>query len=304
MGILVIGSSNTDLVINAPKLPKPGETVLGQNFHTAAGGKGANQAVAAARLGSDVVFCCRIGNDDYGRNAKSGFEKDGIDTSYVFVTDDTPSGVAMITVDEGAENSIVVASGANMCLSAADVDSIANFSNFDIILLQLEIPIDTVSHIAELAGSSNCRLVLNPAPVTALPASVLERVNIITPNETETELLTGIKITDDDSAVKAAEALRAMGPETVIITLGAKGALLCTETQHEFIPSFRCNAVDTTAAGDVFNGALVVALSEGKPMKDAIRFASAASAISVTRLGAQPSAPYRNEVDEFLRKHE
>lgn len=302
MGILVIGSSNTDLVVNASKLPRPGETVLGGEFFVNPGGKGANQAVGAARAGKNVTFCCMTGKDDYGKAAKALFDKEGIDTSYIFSTPDKPSGVALITVDKNAENCIVVASGANLEIKPSDIDKIKDFKDYDIVLAQLEIPMATVQHIGELAKKNGVKFVLNPAPAQKLPASLLSCVDIITPNETEAEILTGIKVTDDNSAVEAAKALCALGIKDVIITMGSRGALLYSGGKAEFVPAFKVKAVDTTAAGDIFNGALCVALSEGKTLREAIVFASAASSISVTRSGAQASAPYRKEIEKVLEK--
>lgn len=299
MAILVIGSSNTDLVVNVDSIPKPGQTVLGDSFFVNPGGKGANQAVGAARLGKDVSFCCKTGEDDYGRAAKELFAKEGMDTSFVFSTPDHPSGVALIAVDRNGENSIVVASGANMDLLPEDIDRIGSFSRFDIVLCQLEIPLQTVEYIATKARRDGAKFVLNPAPACKLPDSLLSCVDILTPNETEAEIISGIKVTDTESAAAAARKIMETGVGQVIVTLGSKGALLCSDKEQTLVPAFKVRAVDTTAAGDIFNGALCVALSEGKEMVNAIRFASAASSISVTRKGAQASAPYRNEVDKI-----
>ena len=299
MAILVIGSSNTDLVVNVNSIPKPGQTVLGDSFFVNPGGKGANQAVGAARLGKDVSFCCKTGEDDYGRAAKELFAKEGMDTSFVFSTPDHPSGVALIAVDRNGENSIVVASGANMDLRPEDIDRIGSFSRFDIVLSQLEIPLQTVEYIATKARKDGAKFVLNPAPACKLPDSLLSCVDILTPNETEAEIISGIKVTDTESAAAAARKIMETGVGQVIVTLGSKGALLCSDKEQTLVPAFKVRAVDTTAAGDIFNGALCVALSEGKEMVNAIRFASAASSISVTRKGAQASAPYRNEVDKI-----
>ena len=300
MAILVIGSSNTDLVVNVNSIPKPGQTVLGDSFFVNPGGKGANQAVGAARLGKDVSFCCKTGEDDYGRAAKELFAKEGMDTSFVFSTPDHPSGVALIAVDKNGENSIVVASGANMDLRPEDIDRIGSFSRFDIVLCQLEIPLQTVEYIATKARKDGAKFVLNPAPACKLPDSLLSLVDILTPNETEAEIISGIKVTDTESAAAAAGKIMETGVGQIIVTLGSKGALYCSGNGQTLVPAFKVRAVDTTAAGDIFNGALCVALSEGKEMVDAIRFASAASSISVTRKGAQASAPYRDEVNRII----
>lgn len=302
MSILVIGSSNTDLVVCAEKMPKPGETLLGGTFFVNPGGKGANQAVAAARLGKEITFCCMTGCDDYGRAAKKLFDQEGIDTTYVFSTPDCASGVALITVDARGENSIVVASGANLKLLPEDIDRIEGYEQYDIVLCQLETPVETVCHAAWKVKCNGGRFVLNPAPACPLPQKLLSLVDIITPNETEAEILSGVPITDCASAVKAAEVLSSFGIRTVIITLGSKGALLYQDGQSEVMPAFQVKAVDTTAAGDVFNGALCVALSEGKEIHEAIRFAQAASSIAVTRVGAQQSAPSRTDVESVLNQ--
>jgi len=300
MGILVIGSSNTDLVVRSERMPKPGETVLGGEFFVNAGGKGANQAVGAARVGADVSFCCRVGDDDYGKNSIDIFKKDGINTEYVFKTQGCPSGVAIIVVDSKGENSIVVASGANLKLAPEDIDSIEDLSSYSIALAQLEIPVETVERAAFRCHSEGVKFVLNPAPACKLPESLIKLIDVITPNETETEILTGIKVTDEDSATQAAQVLCKMGVNTVIITMGSKGAFLYQDGKGELIPAFEVQAVDTTAAGDIFNGALCAAMCEGKDIKEAVLFAQAASSISVTRKGAQPSAPTRSEVESKL----
>ena len=300
MSILVIGSSNTDLVVRSPRMPKPGETILGGEFFVNPGGKGANQAVGAARVGADVTFCCRVGDDDYGKSSKALFEKEKINTEYVYKTEGCPSGVAVIVVDSNAENSIVVASGANLRLAPDDIDAVRDFGSFDVALAQLETPLETIAAAARRCGEEGVRFVLNPAPAQKLPASILSKVDIITPNETETEILTGIKVEDDSSAARAAQALCDLGVRTVIITLGSKGAYLYQDGKGELIPAFKTKPVDTTAAGDIFNGALCAAISEGRNIREAILFAQAASSISVTRMGAQSSAPSRSEVDSVI----
>ena len=298
--ILVIGSSNTDMVICTEHLPLPGETVIGGTFFMNPGGKGANQAVTVARLGGRVSFICKTGSDIFGHQANQLFNEEGIDTSYVFSDTKNPSGVALITVDTDAENCIVVAPGANAHLTPNDLKRSAEaVEAADIILLQLEIPMQTVEAAAAMAYRLGKKVVLNPAPASKLSAGLLETLYAITPNETEAEAISGIRITDEHTAEEAARKIASMGVCNVIITLGAKGALVFDGEHCEVVPAYKIQAVDTTAAGDVFNGALVVALSEGRTLPEAVRFACKASAISVTRSGAQNSVPYRTEVDVF-----
>ena len=295
--ILVVGSSNTDMVIKIDRLPRPGETVTGGTFFMNPGGKGANQAVSAARLGGNVTFICKTGNDIFGSQAKQLFEKEGIDTSRMFSDSDHPSGVALITVDSEAENCIAVASGSNANLLPEDISTVREaVEKADIILMQLEIPVETIKYVTEIARKHGKKVILNPAPAQPLDHELLQSLYLITPNETEAEMISGIKITDDDSLKACARAIYDMGVQSVIITLGSKGAFLYTGDSGERIPGNEVKAVDTTAAGDVFNGALAVAVSEGYDLTGAIRFANKAAAISVTRVGAQASAPYRNEV--------
>lgn len=299
--IVVIGSTNTDMVVRASHLPKPGETIVGGEFLMNPGGKGANQAVAVARLGGNISFVCKIGADAFGRESKEHFNRENIDTSFVFTDRNNPSGVALITVDAHAENCIVVASGANGNLNPEDIDvAKVAIEQADIVLMQLETPLRTIEYAAELAYEMNKKVVLNPAPGSSLSFDLLRRLYLITPNETEAEIITGIKITDRESALKAARCMMEKGISNVIITLGSKGSLVYSEGKSEFVPAHQVSAIDTTAAGDVFNGALVVALSEGKNLFEAAAFATKASAISATRMGAQSSAPYRNEVDAFV----
>lgn len=301
--IIVVGSSNTDMIIKLARIPRPGETILGGDFVTAAGGKGANQAVGAARAGGQVTFIARVGQDMLGKQAVAGFIKHGIYVDYVFRDPSAPSGVALIFVAKDGENSIAVAGGANAKLSPADVKKAkAAFAGASVLVMQLETPLETVQAAADLAAKAGVCVILNPAPAQPLPDKLLNRVSILTPNETEAELLTGIAVTDDASAALAAAKLRARGVQTVIITLGARGAHVATASGEQLVPGFKVKAVDTTAAGDVFNGALAVAMAEGKPLELAVRFANAAAAISVTRLGAQPSAPTRREIERYLKK--
>jgi ribokinase len=298
MSIVVIGSSNTDMVVKCPKLPAPGETVLGGNFLMAAGGKGANQAVAAARLGAQVEFVARLGSDMFGAAALQNFEREGLGTRFVVRDANAPSGVALIFVDEGGENEIVVASGANMKLSPADVDAAEEaIEQAKVVVLQLEVPLQTVEHAVNLAHRRNVPVILNPAPAQKLSDELLSKVSVLTPNEIELQLLTGN--TEPNRERERAEQVLQTGVGTVIVTLGSDGALIVARDRNQHVPTFKVEAVDTTAAGDCFAGALAVALAEDKAMPDAVRFACAAAAISVTRLGAQPSMPTREEVLGF-----
>jgi len=295
--IIVIGSSNTDMVIKTHKFPAPGETILGGKFLMNPGGKGANQAVAAARLDGDVVFIGKIGNDIFGKQAVRLLEEEGININFVSTDEENPSGVALITVDAKGENSIVVAPGSNGTFSVFDFEAaISVLDDAELVVMQLEIPVDVVEHIAKIAHSRGIKVILNPAPAAKLSDELLQNLYLITPNETEAELLTGIHITDHDSALKAAQILQSKGVVMVIITLGASGAFVLQNGHSEIISAPLVQAIDSTAAGDTFNGALAVAISEGKSIQDAIIFANRAAAISVTRIGAQASVPYRNEL--------
>lgn len=296
--LIVIGSSNTDMVVQAAKLPAPGETVLGGTFLLNPGGKGANQAVAAARLGARVMLVAKVGNDVFGQQAILGFEREGIHTEFVSVDEDRPSGVALIGVDRHGENAIMVAPGANAHLHPAEVElALAAGQGQPWVLLQLEIPLATVEYAAREAHDRGWAVILNPAPAQPLPTSLFPYLYAITPNETEAEILTGIPVMDEPSAVAAAKVLHSLGVPRVIITLGARGALVSQPTGTVLLPAPVVQAVDTTAAGDVFNGALAVALAENRDLIESVRFAIRAAAISVTRLGAQASAPSRAEVD-------
>jgi len=300
--IAVIGSSNTDMIIRLDRIPRPGETILGGEFVTAAGGKGANQAVGAARAGGAVTFVARVGRDMFGDQAVAGFRRDGINVDFVLRDKTAPSGVALIFVAEDGENSIAVAGGANTRLSPADVKKAKQaIASARVLVMQLETPLETVQAAAELAARAGVRVILNPAPARPLPDRLLKVVSILTPNETEAELLTGIRVDDDVAAARAADELLAKGIQTVVLTLGARGAFLATKAGQHLVPGFKVKPVDTTAAGDIFNGALAVALAEGKSLVEAARFANAAGALSVTKLGAQPSAPTRREIERFLK---
>ncbi|MCF0073780.1 ribokinase [Dyadobacter sp. CY261] len=294
--VLVIGSSNTDMVVKTEHFPKPGETVLGGTFLMNPGGKGANQAVAAARLGADVRFVAKTGIDIFGKQAVEGFEKEGIDTRFMTESTDLASGVALITVNREGQNEIVVASGANMDLRPSDIPDNA-FEDISFALFQLEIPAKTVHWALSQCAEKQIRAVLNPAPALPLDSEFLKGLYLITPNETETELITGIEINGEEALQKASERFFDQGVQNVIITLGSKGIFLASEHFTGMIPAPVVEAIDSTAAGDVFNGALLKALADGTALEDACRFACQAAAISVTRMGAQSSAPYQHELE-------
>lgn len=301
--VVVVGSSNTDMTVRVPRIPAPGETVLGSRFQTSAGGKGANQAVAASRSGAEVVLVTALGADSFGDTAMENFRRERIDVDLVRRVPGVPSGVALIVVDDGSgENAIAVAPGANLALTTDDVSALAGvLEPDDVVLLQLEIPLETVEAAARIAVSRGARVILNPAPAQALPDSLLATASMLTPNEAEAEQLCGVPVGDAAGLELAAAALHSRGSRDVLITLGARGVFLSGAVGSELLPGFGVEAVDSTAAGDVFNGALAAALVEGQPVRSAVRFASAAAAISVTRVGAQASAPSRDEIEMFLR---
>lgn len=295
--IIVVGSCNTDMVIKADRLPIPGETVLGGVFLMNPGGKGANQAVAASRLGGKVTLISKTGNDVFGRQSVSLYNAENINTDYIFSDSKNPSGVALITVDSNGENCIVVASGANASLGRADIDKAATeIESGDLVLMQLEIPIDTVEYVAEIAHKKGIKVILNPAPARALSDTLLKNLYIIIPNKSEAEILSGIKVVDLESAKQAADIISDKGVDIVVITLGSNGALIKEHDQFQFVEAVKVEAVDTTAAGDVFCGSVCVGLSEGKSILESVKMAAKASAITVTRMGAQSSIPYRSEL--------
>jgi ribokinase len=295
--ILVIGSANMDMVIQSDHFPLPGETLIGGDFSLVPGGKGANQAVAAARLGGQVCFISKLGQDVFGNQNLSNFQNEKIDTQYIQQIPETSSGVALITVDKSGENTIIVALGANHRLVPEDLMVCkTSFENADIILIQLEIPLDTVMAAVEIAHQFNKSVILNPAPAAHLSDKFLSRLFLITPNETEAEFYTGIKVIDANSAKKAAFHFLEKGVQNVIITLGPLGAYVHTKEFEGIIPTAKVTAKDTTAAGDTFNGALAVILGQGTDMVTAVRFALKAATLSVQRVGAQTSIPYLNDL--------
>mgnify|MGYP002395005339 CR=1 FL=1 len=294
--ILVVGSINMDLVVRVPRPPEPGETVLGEDFETYPGGKGANQAVAAARMGGDVTMVGRVGNDDFGNTLIQGLVENKIKTTHVIKDSKARTGVALIAVAADGENMIVVASGANANVSIEDVSSVRPLMReTDILLVQLECPLETVTSAVELAKAYDVQVILNPAPAQKLPQSLIKNIDYLTPNRNEL-----LQIAGKDNIEDAIKAIRECGLKNLIITLGANGARVISDDLDQHLPSHEVTTIDTTAAGDAFNGALAVALAEGKPLIEAVRYGMAAGAMASTKRGAQPSLPFRDSVESFL----
>lgn len=301
--IVVVGSSNMDLVVKSERIPAVGETILGGDFIMVPGGKGANQAVAAAKLGAQVYFVAKLGEDIFGAQSLNNFKKEGVNTKYVLQTPDAPSGVALIMVDEEGNNSIVVAAGANQKLSAEDVKAArADIASAGAVVAQLEVPLETIECAAELANSSKTPFILDPAPACPLRVELLSKVDVLTPNETEARILTGVEVTDEQSARAASGKLLESGVKTVILTMGSQGFLLTEGESAQFVAGQKMEAVDSTAAGDAFAGSLAVGMAEGKTVFDAALFANYAAALSVTKMGAQPSMPTLDDVERYIDK--
>ncbi|ELP5695366.1 ribokinase [Enterobacter ludwigii] len=299
--LVVLGSINADHILNLESFPTPGETVTGNQYQVAFGGKGANQAVAAGRSGAKIAFIACTGDDDTGERVRKQLASDNIDIAPVSVVEGESTGVALIFVNAEGENVIGIHAGANAALTTERVNAQREIiANAEALLMQLESPVESVLAAAAIAHQNHTTVVLNPAPARVLSDELLVLVDIITPNETEAEKLTGVRVENDDDAARAAKVLHDKGIGTVIITLGSRGVWASVNGEGRRVPGFKVKAIDTIAAGDTFNGALVTALLEGKRMDDAIRFAHAAAAIAVTRKGAQPSVPWRKEIDEFL----
>jgi len=301
--LAVLGSINADHILNLTHFPRPGETVIGKQYQIAFGGKGANQAVAAGRAGADIAFIACVGADDIGERIRQQLQQDRIDTAPVETVADEATGVAMIFVNGEGENNIGIYSGANAALTPACVARHQQvIAQADALLMQLESPLESVLAAAKIARANATQVILNPAPATQLSDELLALIDIITPNETEAEILTGIAVKSDEDAARAAQALHEKGIHTVLITLGRRGVWLSEQGKGVRIPGFSVQAIDTIAAGDTFNGAFITARLEGVAMHDAVRFAHAAAAIAVTRPGAQPSVPWRAEIDTFLQQ--
>lgn len=301
--VLVVGSANMDMVVSTGRFPKPGETVLARDFGMYPGGKGANQAVACAKLGGDVAFLGKTGRDMFRDRLLESLNSEGVDASRVLLDPDAPTGIALITVDSDGQNEIVVVSGSNMKLSPDEVAAQEElFEAARVVMLQLEIPLETVVTAAKLAKRNGAEVILNPAPATELPDELLRAVDYITPNESETETLTGRHLGDDAASVDAARRLIKRGVGHVILTLGARGALHVTPDTAQPYPAYQVDVVDTTAAGDAFNGALAFALSRGDAMEQAVPFANAVAACCVTRMGAQTSMPLLDDVERFRQE--
>jgi len=303
--IAVVGSSNMDLVVKSKRIPAIGETILGGDFIMAPGGKGANQAVAAAKLGARVFFIAKLGEDIFGSQSLNNFKKEGVNTKYVLQTKESPSGVALIMVDDDGNNLIVVAPGANHKLSPEDVkDAESDIASSGALVAQLEVPIETIECAAGLANKSNVPFILDPAPAQKLSPQLLKMVDVLTPNETEAQFLTGVEVKDRDSAGKAAKKLLDCGVKTVILTMGVNGYLTVSNEGTEFVPARKVKATDSTAAGDAFTGSLAVGLARGQTLSEAALFANDVAAVSVTKMGAQPSMPTVQEVEAFISKTE
>lgn len=305
MKILVIGSFMMDLVVRSSRLPETGETIFGSSFSRFPGGKGANQAVAAARLGADVTMVGKVGTDSFGDEFLETMKKESIHSEYILRDETKATGVGSITVDENGKNRIVVVPGANLAYSTSDLDSIVEvLKSADILVMQLEMDQDVIEKAATLASIYHVPVILNPAPARPLRDELLKKITYLTPNETEAELLTGVKIDSIEDAKLAADSLLNKGVEHVIITLGEKGALVATKFEKSFIPGYSVQAIDTVAAGDSFNGALAVGIAGGQDLFETVKFANAVGALTVTKEGAIPSLPHLQEVQQFLKQQE
>lgn len=301
MSVMVFGSINMDLTAYVPRLPKPGETILGNSYATVPGGKGSNQAVACARLGAETIMVGRVGNDPFGSEVLERVSAENVDISKVFTDPGSGTGLAVISVDQNAENCIIVISGANMNLNGEDVNrAVESMADVSIILLQMEVSAEANYGVIRAAKEKNIRVVFDPAPAYPLPDEIYQMLDFITPNEVETEQLVGIKPTNQEEAERAAERLREKGVETVVIKMGSQGSYIKSPGVKMMVPAFKVKAVDTVASGDAFNAGLAVALSQGRDIVGAVRWGAAAGAVAATKKGALTSMPYRNEVEKLI----
>lgn len=305
MGILVIGSFMMDLVVRTPRAPEQGETIIGTSFSRFPGGKGANQAVSAARLGGEVTMIGRVGSDEFGNEALATLNNEKINTQYILRDNEQSTGIGLITLDENGNNRIVVVPGANLNYRSNNLIKVKNLiKNSEVIVIQLEMDIEMIELAVSCATTYNVPVILNPAPAQILNNSILQNVTYLTPNETEAEILTGIKIRSKEDAETAGNELLNKGVKNVIITLAEKGALIMNRSETHYVPGFPVKMIDSVAAGDAFNGALAVGVISGKPIKEVVKFANAVGALTVTKEGAIPSLPYSNEVEFFIKKQE
>jgi ribokinase len=304
-GVLVVGSANMDMVVTTERFPYPGETIFGKKFQTFSGGKGANQAVGCAKLGVKTYFIGKFGNDDFGRNLTKNMRRDGVNLDHIFIDQEESTGTALITVDNEGQNEIIVISGSNMKLSPSDIESkLMLFGQVNVVLSQLEIPLETVLKIAELCKKEGSIFILNPAPALLLSDEQLQHIDFLTPNEIELELISGINVYDEASATNAAQVLIDRGVRNVIVTMGSMGSIWVSKNKIVKFPALKVHAVDTTGAGDAFNGALAFSLAKGNNPEKSIEFANKVASISVTRMGAQSSMPFYNEIELTLNTEE
>ena len=304
MSVISLGSINMDLVVRTPRFANPGETIVGLDFYTAPGGKGANQAVAVGRLGVEVLMFGRIGDDFFGRNLLKNLQENNVGTKGVKIANTLPTGTALITVDKNAENIIIIIPGANSAVGDSDINNLLPFfKKGNILMLQLEIPLDTVAAAAKKAKENGVKVLLDPAPARELPDELLRLCDFITPNETEAQMLTGVKIENTMDAKKAAEALLAKGVQAVIVKMSSKGSYYYDGSIEILFPAYKVDAVDTVAAGDAFNGGFAAAFTEGKSMEEIMQWANACGALSTTKPGAQPSMPSREELISFMKEN-
>ena len=301
--VAVVGSFMYDLVATASRRPKTGETLIGDSFGMFLGGKGANQAIAASRTGASVTMVGRLGNDLFGDQFLEKFSEEGIKTDFVIQDTENGTGVGMPLIDASGDNSIVIIPQANMALTVENIDKAETvIADSDVLVLQCEVPMEANKRAAEIANKNDTLVILNPAPACEIPDAILSLTDLLTPNETETEILTGMPTHSNEQAIEAAHNLLSKGIETVILTLGSRGSFLLTEKMDKLIPAYSVNVIDTTAAGDAYCGALAASLAQGTHIEEAVKIANAAGALAVTKLGAEPSLPTKKEIDQLLAK--